>query len=83
MKLFQMDSWGVAARLVAIALVPAILMLIAVNVSLYLVAQDEVNNDIRERGRLVAAALAAAIQERKLNSGQLIGIVCTGGRTAG
>lgn len=62
MKLLRMNSWGVAARLVAIALVPAILMLIAVNVSLYLVAQDEVNNDIRERGRLVAASLAEASQ---------------------
>jgi len=62
MKLLQLNSPGIAARLVAIALMPAILMLIAVNVSLYLVAQDEVNNDIRERGRLVAAALAESSQ---------------------
>lgn len=62
MKLLQLNSWGIAARLVAIALVPAILMLIAVNVSLYFVAQEEVNNDIRERGRLVAAALAESSQ---------------------
>ena len=62
MKLLQLDNWGVAARLVAIALVPAVLMVLAVNMSLYWMAQDEVNDDIRERGRLIAAALAESSQ---------------------
>src|SRR5437867_635648 len=62
MKLLQLNNWGVAARLVAIALVPAALMVLAVNLSLYWMAQDEVNDDIRERGRLIAAALAESSQ---------------------
>ena len=62
MKMLQARSWGVAARLVAIALVPAVLMMFAVNASLYWSAQDEVNDDIRDRGRLIAAALAEGSQ---------------------
>ena len=59
MKRFgHFTGWSIAARLVALALVPATLMLIAVNVSLYAVARDEAVADIKERGRLVAAALA-------------------------
>ena len=62
MKMLQTRSWGVAARLVAIALVPAVLMMFAVNASLYWSAQDEVTDDIRDRGRLIAAALAEGSQ---------------------
>jgi two-component system sensor histidine kinase UhpB len=45
-----------------IALAPAILLLLAVNVSMYMVAQQEVEADIRARGRLIAAALAESTQ---------------------
>lgn len=62
MNLLRRHGWGFAARLMTLALVPASLMLIAVNVWLYVVARDEVNADIRERGRLVAAALSEGSQ---------------------
>jgi two-component system sensor histidine kinase UhpB len=45
-----------------IALAPAILVLAAVNVSMYVVAQQEVEADIRARGRLIAIALAESTQ---------------------
>jgi two-component system sensor histidine kinase UhpB len=45
-----------------IALIPTLLMLVVVNVSLYVSARDEVNIDIRERGRLLAAALSEGSQ---------------------
>jgi two-component system sensor histidine kinase UhpB len=42
----------------ALALVPAFLMLVVVNASLYLVSFQEAQADIRERSRVVSAALA-------------------------
>jgi two-component system sensor histidine kinase UhpB len=62
MSLFRRRSWGLAARLMAIALVPAFLMLIAVNLWLYVAAKNEVDVDIRERGRLLAASLSEGSQ---------------------
>ena len=58
MKLLRYQAWGFTARLIMIALVPACLMLVAVNLSLYFAARDEVAADISERGRLVAATLS-------------------------
>lgn len=52
------SGWSFATRLLALALVPAFLMLVVVNVALYLVSLDEAQADIRERGRVVAAALS-------------------------
>lgn len=57
MKLRAWQEWGIATRLVAIAVLPALMMFIVVSVALYLAAQDEVRTDVQERGRLLAAAL--------------------------
>jgi two-component system sensor histidine kinase UhpB len=51
-------GWSFTTRLVALALVPAALMFVVVNFSLYLMSADEVEADVRERARIVAAALA-------------------------
>ena len=51
-------GWSFTTRLVALALVPAALMFLIVNISLYLVSADEAQADVRERARIVAAALA-------------------------
>lgn len=51
-------GWSFTTRLVTLALLPALLMLVAVNVSLYLVSLDEAIADVRERARVVAAALS-------------------------
>lgn len=56
--LFRSTGWSITARLVTLALVPAFLMLIAVNAWLYAVSADEANADIKERGRVIAAALS-------------------------
>lgn len=50
-------EWSFTTRLVTLALVPAFLMFVAVNVSLYLVSLDEARAEVQERGRVVAAAL--------------------------
>ncbi len=52
------SEWSVATRLMALALVPALLMLVVVNVSLYLVSFDEAQADVRERSRVMSSALA-------------------------
>ena len=54
----HLGGWSFTTRLVTLALLPALLMLVAVNVSLYLVSLDEARADIRERARIVAAALS-------------------------
>jgi two-component system, NarL family, sensor histidine kinase UhpB len=51
-------GWSFTTRLVALALVPAALMFVVVNISLYLVSANEAKADVRERARIVAAALA-------------------------
>jgi two-component system sensor histidine kinase UhpB len=55
---FRPAGWSFATRLMALALVPAFLMLIVVNASLYLLSFQEAQADIRERGRVLAAALS-------------------------
>lgn len=62
MKVAWLQSWGISSRLVMIAVVPAMIMLVAVNVSLYFTGQDEIKTDLQERGRLIAAALAQSSQ---------------------
>lgn len=52
------SGWSFATRLLALALVPSLLMLVLVNVSLYVLSMKEAQADIRDRGRVVAAALA-------------------------
>lgn len=51
-------GWSFTTRLVTLALLPAVFMLVAVNLSLYLVSLDEATADVRERARIVAAALS-------------------------
>lgn len=51
-------SWGIAARLLAIAVLPASMMFVAVTGALYVAASGEVQRDVAERGRLIATALA-------------------------
>jgi two-component system, NarL family, sensor histidine kinase UhpB len=55
-------SWGIAARLLAIAVLPAIVMFLAVTLTLYAVVQADVRRDVAERGRLMATALAQSSQ---------------------
>ena len=54
--------WDIAARLVTIALVPAMLMFIAISGIFYVTSQDEVLDDLRERGMVLTAALAESAQ---------------------
>ena len=51
-------GWSFTTRLVALALVPAALMFVVVNVALYLMSANEAEADVRERAHIVAAALA-------------------------
>lgn len=62
MKLFAWQSWGIAARLLAIAVLPAALMFIAVAMAMYVTAQGDVHRDVSDRGKLVATALAQSSQ---------------------
>ncbi|TAL26424.1 MAG: sensor histidine kinase [Aquabacterium sp.] len=66
-------SWGIAARLLAIAVLPASIMFVAVTGALYLGARGEVQRDVAERGRLIATALAQSSQYALVsgNSGYL------------
>lgn len=55
-------GWGIAARLLAVAVLPASLMFIAVTGTLYVTAQGDVHRDVAERGRLIATALSQSSQ---------------------
>ena len=59
---FMPKTWGITARLVMVAVVPALLMFIAVNVVLYITGQSEVEDALQERGQLISAALAETSQ---------------------
>ncbi|MFT3859022.1 MAG: sensor histidine kinase [Aquabacterium sp.] len=56
------QSWGIAARLLAIVVLPSSMMFIAVSVTLYLTTLSDVRRDVAERGRIVATALAQSSQ---------------------
>jgi two-component system sensor histidine kinase UhpB len=58
MKLPALASSGITTRLVMIAVVPAAMMFVAISGILYLTSIQDVQRDLRERGRLVSAALA-------------------------
>ena len=62
MKFGPPRTWSITARLVLVATVPAFLMFVVVNVSLYVSGQDEARQTTRERGQLIAAALAETSQ---------------------
>lgn len=55
-------DWGIAARLLAIAVLPASVMFVAVTSALYVTAQSDVRRDVAERGRFIATALAQSSQ---------------------
>lgn len=55
-------SWGIAARLLAVAVLPASLMFVAVTGTLYVTARGDVHRDVAERGRLIATALSKSSQ---------------------
>lgn len=55
-------SWGIAARLLAIAVLPATIMFLAVTASLYVSALGDVRRDVATRGQLIATALAESSQ---------------------
>ncbi|RZL09102.1 MAG: sensor histidine kinase [Rubrivivax sp.] len=54
--------WGIAARLLAIAVLPASVMFVAVSAALYASTMEDVRRDVDERGQLVATALAQSSQ---------------------
>jgi two-component system, NarL family, sensor histidine kinase UhpB len=54
----RFSGWSFTTRLVALALVPAALMFVVVNIALYLLSADETEDDLRERAHIVSAALA-------------------------
>lgn len=54
--------WGIAARLLAIAVLPASVMFVAVSVALYATAMQDVRRDVADRGQLVTTALAQSSQ---------------------
>jgi len=58
MKLGRWKDWGIATRLVVIALLPALMMFVVVSLALYFSSREEVREDIQERGRLIAKSLA-------------------------
>ena len=58
MQRLHPSGWSFATRLLTLALAPAFVMLIVVNASLYVVSRNEAQADVRERGRVAAAALA-------------------------
>lgn len=51
-------EWSIALQLALVATLPALLIFVVIEVSLYIVGADEVRQALDERGRLIAAALA-------------------------
>src|SRR3954468_5027233 len=58
MKLRRWKEWGIRGRLLTIAIVPATIMTVVICFALYFSGRDEIRTDIKERGGLLAAALA-------------------------
>lgn len=56
------QGWGIAARLLAIAVLPASIMFIAVTATLYFTTLSDVRRDVADRGRLIATSLAQSSQ---------------------
>lgn len=56
------QSWGIAARLLAIVVLPAGIMFIAVSATIYVTTLKDVRRDVADRGRLIATALAQSSQ---------------------
>jgi two-component system sensor histidine kinase UhpB len=58
----RLQNWGIAARLLAIIVLPASIMFIAVTVTIYITTLSDVRRDVADRGRLIATALAQSSQ---------------------
>jgi two-component system sensor histidine kinase UhpB len=56
------QSWSIAARLLAVAVLPASIMFLAVTATLYMSVSKDVRRDVGDRGRLIATALAQSSQ---------------------
>lgn len=56
------QNWGIAARLLVIAVLPSSIMFVAVMATLYVSAQRDVRRDVAARGQLIATALAQSSQ---------------------
>jgi two-component system sensor histidine kinase UhpB len=57
-----LPNWSIAARLLAVAVLPAGIMFLAVTASLYLSVSKDVRRDVADRGRVTATALAQSSQ---------------------
>ncbi|CAH0350857.1 ATP-binding protein [Aquabacterium sp. CECT 9606] len=57
-----LSQWGIATRLLVIAVLPASIMFVSVTAALYGLAQRDVRRDVAARGQLVAMALAQSSQ---------------------
>ena len=55
---FAPSRWSIASRLLALALLPTALMLVAGNASMYWLAVRDATTETREHGKSIAAALA-------------------------
>lgn len=73
MKLWNWKNWGITARLVAITVLPVVLMFISVTTWSYFSRFAEIQQDLHERGNLIAAALAESSQYGVI-SGNLAGV---------
>lgn len=66
-------NWGITARLIAIAVLPVVLMFVSVTTWSYFSRLAEIQQDLHERGNLIAAALAESSQYGVI-SGNLTGV---------
>ena len=57
-----MRRYSITSRLVLIAVIPAIIMFVAISVALYVIAVQDVGREIEERGQLIAHAVAESAQ---------------------
>ncbi|RZL02901.1 MAG: HAMP domain-containing protein [Rubrivivax sp.] len=62
MRARAFSKWGIAARLLAIAVLPASIMFLTVTATMYGLAQRDVRRDVAARGQLIATALAQSSQ---------------------
>ncbi len=54
----ELKCRGITSRLVLIAVVPAAMMFVAISLTLYVTSIQDVERDVQDRGRLIAASLA-------------------------
>ena len=55
-------DWSIRSLLIMLAIAPILIMLVALVLAMFFAAQKNMSNDIEEKGRLVAAALAESSQ---------------------